>query len=340
MAPASETSPRRGSSPRSLHSSPALLRAGSADPEERARGKQARQLPDCIAVGVGRSGTTWLHEVLTGHVGLPHGVKETDFFFRRYANGIDWYKSFFRHCAPGRPILEICPTYFSSAEARQRMKEHIPDCRIICTFREPVERAYSHYKLMRHNVWTRASFEEVVNRSREIAEMNQYALNLRGWQQTFGRDNVLVCLYDDLEHDPQGYLDCVCDFIGIPPFPLPRSAAVARLNSFPAAPRSRRLAQNARHVRDWLRGCRLYWVDRLLEHAGVWHFCFDGGEVFPPVEPELERQLRQRFLPEVEALEQLIGRDLSAWKVSRDSAHQMVNAPQSARHNRAQDFAR
>jgi Sulfotransferase domain len=279
---------------------------------------QPRQLPNFIAVGVGRSGTTWLHEVLVGHVGLPYGVKETDFFLRNYGNGIDWYKSFFRHCAPGQPIIEICPTYFSSAEARQRMKLHIPDCRIICTFREPVERAYSHYKLMRHNVWTRASFEEVVGRSREIAEMNRYAFNLRGWQKIFGRDNVLICLYDDLEYDPQGYLDTVCNFLGIPRFPLTRSIASARLNSFPTAPRNRRLAQNARHVRDWLRSRRAYWLDRLLEQAGVWRFCFDGGEIFPPLEPELERRLKQRFLPEVEALEELIGRDLSAWKVSRN----------------------
>jgi hypothetical protein len=197
------------------------------------------------------------------------------------------------------------------------MKLHIPDCRIICTFREPVERAYSHYKLMRHNVWTRAGFEEVVNSSREIAEMNQYALNLTGWQQTFGGNKVLVCLYDDLERDPQGYLDAVCNFIGIAPFSLSRVAASARFNSFPAAPRNRRLAQNARHVRDWLRARRAHRLDRLLDLMGLWALCFDGGEVFPALDSELETRLKQRFLPEVEALEQLIGRDLSAWKVSR-----------------------
>jgi hypothetical protein len=152
--------------------------------------------------------------------------------------------------------------------------------------------------------------------------MNQYASNLKGWQQSFGRDNVLICLYDDLEHDSQSYLDAVCDFIGIPRFPLVLSAALVRLNSFPTAPRNRRLAQNARHMRDWLRNRRAYWLDRLLEQAGVWSFCFNGGEPFPPLDPELEKRLKQRFLPEVEALEQLIGRDLSAWKVSRDSTSQ------------------
>jgi hypothetical protein len=321
-----------GSSPaRAPHSSPSHRRRDPNDIGVPSANNEPRGLPDCIAVGVGRSGTTWLHEVLTGHVGLPYGVKETDFFFRKYGNGIDWYKSFFRHCGPGLPILEICPTYFSSAEARQRMKLHIPDCRIICTFREPVERAYSHYKLMRHNVWTRASFEEVVDSSREIAEMNQYALNLTGWQQTFGRDNVLVCLYDDLEHDPQGYLDAVCSFVGIAPFPLSPASTSVRLNSFPTAPRNRRLAQNARHVRDWLRAHRAHRLDHLLERMGLWTLCFDGGEVFPPLDAELEARLKERFLPEVEALEQLIGRDLSAWKVTR---HNTAGYSQAGSGNR------
>jgi FkbM family methyltransferase len=277
-----------------------------------------RELPNFIAVGVMRSGTTWLHEVLAGHIGLPRGLKETDFFLRNYHYGMDWYKAFFEYCAPDQPIGELCPTYFSSAETRRRIKQHIPDCRIICTFREPVERAYSHYKLLRHNVFTRASFEEVASRSRDIAEMNRYAFHLRGWQETFGREHVLVALYDDLEHDPQAYLDAVCNFIGIPLLTLEPAAASARVHSFPTLPRNRRLAQNARHLRDWLRLRRAYRVIRLLDRAGVWRFCFDGGEEFPPLDPQLEGRLRQKFRPEVDALEELIGRDLSAWKLNRD----------------------
>ena len=39
-----------------------------------------------------------------------------------------------------------------------------------------------------------------------------------------------------------------------------------------------------------------------------------GGEKFVPLSPEIDARLRDRFRPEVEALEDLIGRDLSAWK--------------------------
>jgi hypothetical protein len=277
--------------------------------------KQRRKLPNFIAVGVGRSGTTWLHRILAGHVGLPFRIKETDFFFRNYSKGIDWYESFFRHCVAHLPIAEICPTYFSSAQARERISMHIPDCKIICTFREPVERAYSHYKLMRHNVWTRVSFEEAIGKYREIIEMNRYAFHLNAWQETFGKENVLICLYDDLETDPQRYLDDVCKFIGIPRIPIDGSpAATERVNSFTHAPHNRRLAQNARHARDWLNAHRAFSVVKLLDRAGVWQFCSGGGEAFAPLEPEVEARLKQQFLPEVEALEHLIDRDLSKWK--------------------------
>ena len=56
------------------------------------------RLPDFIAVGPPRTGTTWLDRVLRGHVGLPAGVKETQFFIWRYSLGIEWYAAHFRDC--------------------------------------------------------------------------------------------------------------------------------------------------------------------------------------------------------------------------------------------------
>ena len=62
------------------------------------------------------------------------------------------------------------------------------------------------------------------------------------------------------------------------------------------------------------------WAVHLLEVAGVWKFCFGGGEEFAPLDPEVDARLREHFRPEVEALERLIGRDLSAWKTTRAAA--------------------
>lgn len=279
------------------------------------KGQASSRLPDFIAVGPQRTGTTWLDQVLRGHVGLPKGAKETDFFVKHYGKGLKWYSEYFRDCPAGLPLGEIDPNYFGSETARDRIARDIPDCKIICSFRDPVDRAYSSYRTMRRDAWTRVGLEETIANSAIIKESSRYAFHLSRWQSRFGRERVMVCLYDDLEADPQKYLDAVCDFIGVPRVPLGSTTVGARrVNTVTHAPRSRRTAQNARNARDWMREHRWHRTLAVLERVGVWRFCFGRGEEFPPLDPQVEARLREFFLPEIEAFEKLIGRDLSAWK--------------------------
>jgi hypothetical protein len=275
------------------------------------------RLPDFIGVGPPRTATSWLDAVLRGRVGLPRNIKEVDFFVKNYGRGLAWYKSYFSDCDPNLPAGEICPSYFGSVEARQRIAENIPRCRIVCTFRDPVEMIYSFYKLARRNAWTRArSLESYVPE-----DWGQLAERLEQWRNTFGKENVLTCLYDDLEVDAQRYLDPICDFIGIERIALAKSAiATKRINTFSREPRIPRLARRARKLRDRLEAYEAYGTINLLMRVGFWRFCFEGGETFEPLSPEVEVRLRRRFMPEIEALEMLIGRDLSAWKTSHHAA--------------------
>jgi hypothetical protein len=55
----------------------------------------------------------------------------------------------------------------------------------------------------------------------------------------------------------------------------------------------------------------------LLERSGVWDFCYGRGDLYPPLTPEQDARLRARFLPEVEALEEMLLIDLTAWKKPR-----------------------
>ena len=278
---------------------------------------QPLKLPEFIGIGPGRTGTTWLHEALTGVTWLPRGVKETRFWSVRYNFGIDWYASHFRYVDNTRPIGEVCP-YFRSAPAIERIGQYIPNCKIIITFRDPVDRAYSFYRLMRRYVWTRASFEEALATRNTISDGNRYSFYLPKWQEKFGKERVLITLYDDLVADRQAFLDKVTDFIGSKRVSLAaRSFRRGAENTAELAPKSRHLAQNARHVMFWLQDRRAYGLVNFLERRGVWAYCYGRGEEFPPLSPEVEARVRAQFLPEVEALEKLIGRDLSAWKIPR-----------------------
>jgi hypothetical protein len=279
-----------------------------------------RKLPDFIAVGPPRTGTTWLSRALRGHVSLPEGIKETNFFTANFSRGLGWYEHHFRNSVAGWPIGEVCPGYFASAEARKRIEDNIPGCAIICSLRDPVARLYSHYRMRRAHGWLGAvSLEEVVarhlksSRPENIFDASTYSRHLRAWHDKFGRENVLALLNDDLVSDPQRYLDQVCRFVGISPIDLSRSPLrYTRVNTCPRAPRSEWLARCAREARYFIRRRRLYSLAHRLRP--LWEFCFDGGEEFGPIDPALEASLREYFRPEVEVLEQLLQRDLSAWK--------------------------
>lgn len=274
-------------------------------------------LPDFIGIGPARTGTTWLHEKLMGHVDLPLYIKETKFFERSHSRGVEWYASLFRHCKGNRPIAEICP-YLAGPRAPEWIAEVLPDCKFIVTLRDPVDRMYSHYKMMRGYAFTRLPVEEAIQKDRFLAQGSLYASNLERWFAIFPRERFLITLYDDLRRQPQAYLDSICNFVGIKGIPLAgRGERREVVNSFDRAPRNHKIAQNARHLRIAMREHGWNRTATFLTRMGVWSWCAGGGEKFPSLTPEQDAHFRALYRPEVEALEKLLGLDLSAWKTSR-----------------------
>jgi hypothetical protein len=277
-----------------------------------------RRLPDFIGVGPPRTATTWLHEVLIGHVGLPLDRKETDFFSRRYQMGLDWYLDYFRRCDPKVPTGEFSPMYFMSDDARERIARDIPSCRIICSFRDPVARVHSQWRLMVRNVWTKVDLAEAVEKHAELRESSRYGHYLGEWIRTFGADNVLVLFHEDLERDAQAFVDSVCRFIGIASVRVEDSpVARTRVHPVDVRPRNRRLARQARNLMSFLNDRRYHRLAARFRQSALWHFAAERGEPFAPIDDATDAGLRERFRPEVEELERLTGRDLSGWKTPR-----------------------
>jgi Sulfotransferase domain len=278
----------------------------------------AARLPDFVAVGPARTGTTWLHGMLSHRVLLPRNTKETHYFDLFYDRGLDWYQAYFAGYPRDRLVGEVTPAYFPKPEVRERMARVMPACRIICTLRDPVERAYSTYRMLIRSGFRVQTFEqEAVRPGSLIFEGNRYASHLRGWQELFGADNVATFLYDQLQADEQAFADSVCDFLGAARIDLSEIGQSLWRNSMPQMPRNVRIAGWVRHFRFWLKSRHAERVVLALERWGVWRFFFDGPKKFPPLDPEIEARMRTFFLPEVEALEKLLDKDLTAWRTGR-----------------------
>jgi len=278
-----------------------------------------QSLPSFFVIGPPRTGTSWLHEILRQRSWLSNPTKETRFFDKHFHRGLAWYASHYREATAGRRIGEIAPTYFASDEARERIARLVPHAKVVCTFRNPVDRVLSLYRLKRAYGLIPWSFEEALVRDPELMESSRYAFHLKEWQDALGKTQVLATVYEDLRSDPQSYLDTVTDFVDVPRIRLGPSQINRVLTSEGMTePRSYYLTRAAQQLAEWSRALRLDAVIAEAKKRGVLKLFVGGGPAFPEL-PFAERvKLYEMLQPEVEQLEVALNRDLSEWKYPCD----------------------
>jgi hypothetical protein len=275
---------------------------------------QPQLLPSFFIIGPPRTGTSWLYEILRKRTLLPSLTKETRFFDVHYDRGLKWYQAHYPAANGRGPVGEVAPTYFASEPARQ----HIPRARIICAFRNPVERVFSLYRVKRAYGMIPWSFEEALLLDKELIESSRYATYLKAWLEAFGPERVLPTLYDDLRDSPQSYMNKIADFIGIPRFCL----SAAEMHSIHSAetmthPRCYFRTRSATRIADWLKSRHFGPVVNAVKKSRMSKLFLGGGPSFAALSRPLSHTVQELFLREVEELETMLQRDLSAWKPLR-----------------------
>lgn len=271
-------------------------------------------LPWFFVVGPPRTGTSWLHEVLKNRATLPSSDKETRFFDVNFHLGLLWYRAQYPRRETG-PVGEIAPTYFASHQARERIKKLVPWARIVCIFRNPVDRVISLYKLKRAYGLIPWELQEALLRDRELTESSLYGTFLRRWFEDFGRDQVLPMFYDDLRNDPQSFVNRIAEFIGIPRFTLTATEnKVVYGTESMREPRNYLLTRKALVLANWLKAGRLGGVVSVMKSSPVGRILFSGRPPFVKPSDQLSETSLVLFRQEVAKLEVLLQRDLSAWK--------------------------
>jgi hypothetical protein len=113
-------------------------------------------LPDFLIIGAQKCGTTSLYYYLSQHPNIiPSKNKEVGYFDRFYKNGLSWYRSKFPlvfrkalFLLRGQHLktFEASSGYILNLNALQRIKNILPNVKLILMLRNPVDRAYSHYQ--------------------------------------------------------------------------------------------------------------------------------------------------------------------------------------------------
>jgi len=212
-----------------------------------------RTHPDFLLIGAKRGGTTSLWRYLSEHPDVldvsprPENLKGMYYFDEQFGRGDRWYRSHFParvrrdRLGLGVPTVvgEATPYYLYHPLAPTRARAVVPDAQILVVLRDPVERAYSHYKERCANDTEPLSFAAAVaaeadrlageadrivadpgyvsffHRHCSYVDQGRYAPMLERWFAAFGRDRVHVEISEEMYAAPQATFDRVTDRLGI-----------------------------------------------------------------------------------------------------------------------------
>jgi Sulfotransferase family len=209
--------------------------------------------PNFIYIGPDKAGSSWLHEVLIRHrnIFMPP-AKDLYFFDRYYSRGMPWYLAHFEGAGPRHAVIgEVCQDYLFEPAAPARIRESLGDVRFMVTLRDPAERAFSSYLYMLKQGESPGTFLQALKGRPELLEHGRYATSLKRFEDMFGADSIYVAVFDDLEADPQRFIDGLLAWLQVAPMVLPEDLVEAKLPAGGA--RSALLSRVARRGSEFVR---------------------------------------------------------------------------------------
>jgi sulfotransferase family protein len=209
-------------------------------------------VPAFLIVGGKRCGSTSLYEYAVRHpsVVASRVKKGTHYFDVNFPRGLGWYLSKFptqpRRASERSVHLitgEASPYYMFHPLAPARIAAALPAVRLLAVLRDPVERAWSHYRYSVQRGFETLPIDEALDREPErlageaermldpayqsyahrhhtYLSRGHYAEQLEGLYALFGSERVHVLQSEAMFADPDAALQGVFEFLGLDGAPL------------------------------------------------------------------------------------------------------------------------
>ncbi len=194
---------------------------------------------DLFIAGVQKAATTTLHAHLAVHPDVMTATAKEPHFFDNEA--LDWtvpdYAGLhdrFDGVQADRVALDATPIYTFWPPSLARLQAYNPDARLIVVFRDPIERAWSHWRMETSRNAETLGFSEAIRDGRarldpanplariwrvaSYVERSFYAGQVRRVLDFFPREQLLFLDSRSLTGDLESVLARVSDFAGIAPF--------------------------------------------------------------------------------------------------------------------------
>lgn len=193
-------------------------------------------LPTFVVIGAMKCGTTALHRYMDTHPQVQMSEpKELNFFSGppaaanggdpdsswhrgQWHRGLAWYTG---HFDPAMPVRgESSPGYTSPdhPEAAARMADVVPDVRLVCLVRNPLERAVSQYAHHRRDGAERRPVDQaLLDADSQYVTRSRYADRLEPFLRCFPASALLVVVQERLLADRRGQMRAVFGHVDADP---------------------------------------------------------------------------------------------------------------------------
>lgn len=201
------------------------------------------RLPDFVIVGAQKSGTSTLRNILSRHENIFVAKSETHFFdiddieqhhdfFIKLRDGwtfhdfesdfekyFSWWQKIFLDQAEDEELLgDYSTTYMASRKAPGRIKELIPEAKLIFLLRDPVSRCYSHYWHKVRSGRAVHDFENTLQLDRagpQLLERSFYKRHIIRYLNYFRRDQCKFVIFEEFINNMHEKVDEICEFLNV-----------------------------------------------------------------------------------------------------------------------------
>ena len=282
---------------------------------------------DFFIVGAPKAGTTSLYKYLNQHQDVVmSSVKEPNYFSNEELESQDLYyasknitdekdyHSLFQANGEKKKLGEASVSYLFYPKVSKRIFTYNKDAKIIIILRNPVDRAYSHYKMDFRLGFVKRDFEDLVlNNNQEgslfyqqYIDLGLYHLQVKSYIDEFGSTNVCVMFYEDLKKDRATFVNNIFSFLNLKSdsninFNLKYNKSKLPSNNF------MRYLYSISLVR---KTASFLFNERLINFINKNFFRESNQEI----ESKVRHKLNQVFLNDIFMLEKLLNKDLSLWR--------------------------
>ena len=190
---------------------------------------------DFLVIGAQKSGTTSLYRYLSSHpeIYMPP-EKEIAFFSdaEKLKLGSDFYlNEYFANAQLGTTCGEASPQYMTSGSVPLNIAGSFPNAKVIAILRNPIDRAYSHYRMAVRRQITDLCFDDCVKHDlqhptngsfsldmeRDFLHLGEYSRILTWYLKYFPREQIKIVFTEDLAENPDTVMNQLFEFIGVDP---------------------------------------------------------------------------------------------------------------------------